>query len=114
GCEYMTGGTAVILGAVGDNFGAGMTGGMAFIYDIDGNFERRVNPESLVWQRLASAHWEEMLKKHIVDHLQRTGSPRAAELLDDWADYRGYFWQLCPKEMVNRIEHPLSDDAKSA
>ena len=114
GCEYMTGGTAVILGAVGDNFGAGMTGGMAFIYDIDGNFERRVNPESLVWQRLASAHWEEMLKKHIADHLQRTGSPRAAELLDDWADYRGYFWQVCPKEMVNRIEHPLSDDAKSA
>ena len=46
GCEYMTGGTVVILGAVGDNFGAGFTGGMAFVYDADGQFEKRVNPET--------------------------------------------------------------------
>jgi glutamate synthase (NADPH/NADH) large chain len=62
GCEYMTGGTAVILGRTGANFGAGMTGGMAFILDEDGSFERRANPESIVWQRLESAHWEAQLK----------------------------------------------------
>ena len=55
GCEYMTGGTAVILGAVGDNFGAGMTGGMAFVYDPDDTFQRAVNPDSVIWQRLAHA-----------------------------------------------------------
>ena len=52
GCEYMTGGTVVILGPVGDNFGAGFTGGMAFVYDADGTFERRVNPDTLLWSRL--------------------------------------------------------------
>ncbi len=54
GCEYMTGGMAVILGPVGDNFGAGMTGGMAFVYDADGLFEHHVNSDSIVWQRIAS------------------------------------------------------------
>jgi glutamate synthase (NADPH/NADH) large chain len=58
GCEYMTGGTAVILGKVGANFGAGMTGGMAFVLDEDGSFAAHANPESIVWQRLDSAHWE--------------------------------------------------------
>ena len=52
GCEYMTGGNIVILGEVGDNFGAGMTGGMAFVYDIKKEFEKRVNPETVIWQRL--------------------------------------------------------------
>src|SRR3546814_17932550 len=62
GCEYMTAGTAVILGRVGDNFGAGMSGGMAFIYDPEQDFERRVNAESIVWQRPSSAHLEKVLK----------------------------------------------------
>jgi glutamate synthase (NADPH/NADH) large chain len=52
GCEYMTGGTVVILGDVGDNFAAGMTGGMAFIYDKSGEFEKKVNDESVVWQNI--------------------------------------------------------------
>ena len=49
-CEYMTGGAVVVLGEVGDNFGAGMTGGMAFIYDPNNDFEKRANPESILWQ----------------------------------------------------------------
>src|SRR5258708_4992008 len=57
GCEYMTGGTAVILGPVGDNFGAGMSGGMAFIYDPAGEFPSRVNPDTVIWQRVATPHW---------------------------------------------------------
>ena len=52
GCEYMTGGTVAILGAIGDNFAAGMTGGMAFVYDADGMFERHINADTVIWQRV--------------------------------------------------------------
>jgi len=113
GCEYMTGGTAVILGRVGDNFGAGMTGGMAFIYDPDGDFERRVNPESIVWQRLASARWEERLKALVEEHCGETDSRWAQTILADWDRVREHFWQICPKEMICRLDYPLSDDTTS-
>jgi glutamate synthase (NADPH/NADH) large chain len=110
-CEYMTGGTVVILGAVGDNFGAGMSGGMAFVYDEDGAFPERANPDSIVWQRLASAHWEKQLKALVTDHGKRTGSPRAAQLLANWDTARAKFWQICPQEMIPRLKHALSDAA---
>ena len=58
GCEYMTGGTAVILGPLGVNFAAGMTGGMAFVYDPEDAFALKVNPETVTWQRLDHPHWE--------------------------------------------------------
>jgi glutamate synthase (NADPH/NADH) large chain len=109
GCEYMTGGTAVILGPVGSNFGAGMTGGMAFILDVDGRFERRANPESIVWQRLASSHWESRLYALVEDHARVTDSGWAKEVLSDWDRWRHRFWQVCPKEMLSRLTHPLSD-----
>jgi glutamate synthase (NADPH/NADH) large chain len=109
GCEYMTGGVAVILGAVGANFGAGMTGGMAFVFDEDGHFERRANPENIVWQRLDSAHWEGVLKALVEDHAAATDSAWARELLSDWGRTRTRFWQICPREMLTRIPHPLSD-----
>ncbi|CAD7338254.1 glutamate synthase large subunit [Sphingomonadales bacterium 56] len=109
GCEYMTGGTAVILGKTGANFGAGMTGGMAFILDEDGSFEQQANPESIVWQRLESAHWEAQLKALIAEHAVTTDSKWSNTILDDWDRWRRYFWQVCPKEMVHRLAHPLSD-----
>ncbi|MBX9746018.1 MAG: glutamate synthase large subunit, partial [Hyphomonadaceae bacterium] len=112
-CEYMTGGTAVILGAVGENFGAGMSGGMAFVYDEDGRFEKMANGDSIVWQRLASKHWEDVLKALIEEHAKRTASSRAADLLSHWSAARGRFWQICPKEMLPRLAHALNDD-KSA
>ena len=111
GCEYMTGGIAVILGSVGDNFGAGMTGGMAFAFDPDDSFAGRVNGESLVWQKIASAHWEGVLRGLIEAHVAETGSPRGAELLRNWDENLPAFVQICPKEMVGRLEHPLSGDA---
>ncbi|MFN7176152.1 MAG: glutamate synthase large subunit, partial [Thermaurantiacus sp.] len=110
GCEYMTGGTAVILGPVGANFAAGMTGGMAFLFDEDGSFERRANPETVVWQRLESAHWETVLKSLVERHCALTSSGWAEQLLATWEASRGRFWQICPKEMVSRLAHPLSDD----
>jgi glutamate synthase (NADPH) large chain len=109
GCEYMTGGIAVILGQTGGNFGAGMTGGMAFILDPDGTFEANANPESIVWQRLDSTHWEGVLKALVADHAEATDSQWSNSILDDWDRRIGEFWQVCPKEMLSRLDHPLSD-----
>jgi glutamate synthase (NADPH/NADH) large chain len=110
GCEYMTGGMAAILGPVGDNFGAGMTGGMAFVYDLDDRLMERVNPETLVIRRLASAHWEGVLRGLIEAHHAETGSRRAADILREWGAERARFWQICPTEMASRLSHPLSDE----
>ncbi|HEX8555634.1 MAG TPA: glutamate synthase large subunit, partial [Sphingomonas sp.] len=109
GCEYMTGGIAVLLGAVGRNFGAGMTGGMAFVYDPDGQFARLANPESITWQRIASAHWEQLLRDHVDAHARVTDSKWSRGLLDDWDRVVGQFWQVVPKEMLTRLAHPLDD-----
>ena len=109
GLEYMTGGMAVILGKIGGNFGAGMTGGMAFVLDTDGSFEANANPESIVWQRLDSAHWEGELKALVVAHAYSTDSVWSRSIIDDWDRRRGEFWQICPKEMLSRLANPLSD-----
>ncbi len=113
GCEYMTGGTAVVLGEVGANFGAGMTGGMAFIYDPEERFARRANPENIVWQRLASAHWEGVLRGLVEEHATRTDSKWSKGLLEDWDRVAGHFWQVCPKEMLTRLAHPLDDSVEA-
>lgn len=111
GLEYMTGGIAVILGSIGDNFAAGMTGGMAFVYDPKDNFEKAVNPDSVVWQGFDSKHWEEKCKSLIAAHVENTGSEFANVLLRDWQIERGNFVQVVPKEMLERLEHPLKDVA---
>lgn len=114
GCEYMTGGTVVILGDVGQNFAAGMTGGMAYLYDPNATVMKRLNTESVIASRLASTYWEAKLKTLIDAHYQETGSPRAAEILADWVEHRLHFWQICPREMQNRLAHPLDDTADTA
>lgn len=105
----MTGGTAVILGETGGNFGAGMTGGMAFVLDRHDRFSGQANPESIVWQRIDSAHWEDRLKGLIAAHIEGTDSQWAQEILRNWDRYLPQFWQVCPKEMLTRLAHPLSD-----
>ena len=109
GCEYMTGGTVVVLGRVGDNFGAGFTGGMAFVYDPDNTFERRVNPDTVVWQRLASAHWDAVLRALVAQHAEETNSRYAGMLVLDWERAVGRFWQVVPKEYVRYLAAPLTD-----
>ena len=85
GCEYMTGGLAVILGQVGANFAAGMTGGMAFVYDRDELFERRVNRNSVIYQRIDVGHYETLLRNLVMEHNhQETSSPWAELLLVNW------------------------------
>jgi len=112
GCEYMTNGTAVVLGKVGANFGAGMTGGMAFVYDEDGSFATRANPENIVWQRLASQHWEAVLLNLIRAHHAATDSKWSGSLLDDWGRVVSKFWQVIPKEMLTRLPHSLDDSVE--
>jgi glutamate synthase (NADPH/NADH) large chain len=109
-CEYMTGGRVVILGEVGDNFGAGMTGGMAFVYDPDNSFMERVNPASLEVVRIGTAHWEGELKSLVEAHAAATDSALAARLLNEWDVEIGKFWQVVPGEIVARLEMPLSED----
>jgi glutamate synthase (NADPH/NADH) large chain len=86
-----------------------MSGGMAFVLDQDGSFERRANGDSIVWQRLSSAYWETKLRGMIAEHAVATDSKWSNAILDDWDRWRGLFWQVCPKEMLTRLAHPLDD-----
>lgn len=107
GCEYMTGGKVAVLGSVGDNFGAGMTGGMAYIYDYQERFERAVNPDNVIWQRLDDEHYEAELLELIKAHALETGSEFSQKLLSNWEAEKGKFWQVVPKEMLGRLEVPV-------
>jgi glutamate synthase (NADPH/NADH) large chain len=114
GCEYMTGGIAAILGPVGHNFGAGMTGGMAFVHDADESFMEKVNATTLRIQRVQSEHWEGVLRGLVEAHARETASPLARALLREWEAALPRFWQICPTEMVDRLDHPLSDAPEAA
>jgi glutamate synthase (NADPH/NADH) large chain len=114
GCEYMTGGTVVVLGKTGRNFAAGMSGGVAFVYDEDGKFATRCNTSMVSLDKVLSAadqeatgdksSWhmgladEVLLKKMLDDHHRWTGSLRAREILDHWAEARAKFVKVFPNE----------------
>jgi glutamate synthase (ferredoxin) len=95
-CEYMTGGVVVILGSVGRNVGAGMTGGLGYFYDADGTFEKKVNREIVKVQRLSTPDGEGQLKLMIERHFDLTKSERAAEILNNWDETKDKFWQIYP------------------
>jgi len=107
-CEYMTGGTVVVLGEVGDNFGAGMTGGMAFIYDPNSDFEKKVNSESVIWQSLETDYWINYLKALIEEHYLETDSNLSKKLIENFDVEISNFIQVCPKEMLDKISNPIS------
>jgi len=113
GCEYMTGGVAVILGTIGANFGAGMTGGMAYLYDPEGTAAHLMNMESLVTCPLTVDHWEAELKVLVERHLVETGSRKAAEILQHWDSEKQHFLQVCPKEMLNKLPHPIATESSA-
>ncbi|WP_370287007.1 glutamate synthase large subunit [Pseudooceanicola nanhaiensis] len=108
GCEYMTGGVAVILGEIGPNFGAGMTGGMAFLYDPEGRAETLMNLETLVTCKVTVDHWMGQLRALIERHLDETGSRKAADILQHWDAEKDNFLQVVPKEMLNKLAHPVT------
>lgn len=96
GCEYMTGGRAVILGATGRNFAAGMSGGIAYVYDIGGNFRDQVNMGMVECESICDPLESAELKALIEEHQTLTGSTRAAELLLDWKSSLGKFVKVIP------------------
>ncbi|MCF6444537.1 glutamate synthase large subunit [Nereida sp. MMG025] len=107
GCEYMTGGVAVILGDIGANFGAGMTGGMAYLYDPEGKAPALMNMETLVTCPVTVQHWEDQMKGLIERHLAETGSRKAADILQHWDLEKGNFLQVCSTEMLAHLPAPL-------
>jgi glutamate synthase domain-containing protein 3 len=114
GCEYMTGGTVVVLGKTGRNFAAGMSGGVAYVYDEDGQFAKRCNTAQVALDKVLPAAEQEttvdrgvwhrgmtdeaLLKKLVEDHHRWTGSLRAREILDNWATAMGRFVKVFPHE----------------
>ena len=98
GCEYMTGGTVVVLGATGRNFAAGMSGGLAYVLDVDGEFAKRCNSAMVDLEPVSDSEDETALRRLIENHQKYTGSKRAAEILAAWAQHRGRFVKVFPKE----------------
>ncbi|MCS3904133.1 glutamate synthase (NADPH/NADH) large chain [Methylohalomonas lacus] len=100
GCEYMTGGVVTVLGDTGVNFGAGMTGGFAFVLDTDNTFVDRYNHELIDTHRVAPEHMEayrNYLLDIIEEHVRETGSEWGQHLVDNFSDYAGKFWLVKPK-----------------
>jgi glutamate synthase (NADPH/NADH) large chain len=108
GCEYTTGGVAVIIGSIGANFGAGMTGGMAYLYDPDGEAPALINHETLVTCAVTVPHWVAQLKGLLKQHVAETGSRKATGILQHWDAEQANFLQICPKEMLVHLAAPLT------
>ena len=107
GCEYMTGGRVAILGPVGSNFGAGMTGGMAFVYDARDELPGRINPETLEIFRIGTDYWAGELKALLEAHQAYTDSALAARLLNDWERSLPRFWHAVPTEVLGLLPHAV-------
>ncbi|MDD5250395.1 MAG: glutamate synthase-related protein [Rhodocyclaceae bacterium] len=127
GCEYMTGGTVVVLGQTGRNFAAGMSGGVAYVLDMDGSFERRCNLAMVALEKVLPAAEqaddgvrhrgqadETQLKALIERHLQMSGSEIAAAILADWAAYRAKFVKVFPTEYRRALKGIAAGQLKEA
>ena len=123
GCEYMTGGTVVVLGVTGQNFAAGMSGGVAYVYDVDGLFAKRCNMSMVALEKVetveasvgAIKHMgeadETILKTLIENHANYTGSVRAKAILVDWANERRKFVKVMPNEYKRALIELAEDKA---
>ena len=97
GCEYMTGGRIVVIGTTGRNFAAGMSGGIAYVLDADGDFARRCNPGMVDLETLA-AEDDELVRRLLARHVELTGSTVAERLLGEWDAARGRFVKVMPRD----------------
>jgi len=112
-CEYMTGGVVVMLGSVGRNVGAGMTGGIGYFYDTDDSFDAKVNHEIVKVQRVSTPEGEAQLKHMIERHFELTGSERADEILGNWDEEKDKFWQVYPPSESKTAVVSSAEDATS-
>ena len=103
GCEYMTRGTVVVLGPTGKNFGAGMSGGIAYVLDEDGAFSKRYNPGMVGLERLSGGEDAKTLQALIYQHLEATESRKAKEILAQWDQYAPKFWKVVPHPPVSAL-----------
>jgi glutamate synthase domain-containing protein 3 len=107
GCEYMTGGRVVIIGKTGRNFAAGMSGGIAYVYDIDGDFKSKCNLEMVKLKEI-NEHDENIIKSLLTNHYEYTESERANEILSDFKNKKKNFIKVIPSE----YEHILKTERK--
>jgi len=126
GCEYMTGGTVVVLGVTGQNFAAGMSGGVAYIYDLDQQFAKRCNMSMVTLEKVEAADAsvgkvqhlgqpdEVLLKGLIQKHVDLTGSPRGKTILVDWANERNKFVKVMPIEYKRALTELAAAASKEA
>ncbi|MCL6750317.1 glutamate synthase large subunit [Nostoc sp. CCCryo 231-06] len=108
-CEYMTGGVIVVLGKVGRNVAAGMTGGLAYFLDENDSFRELVNPEIVKIQRVITEAGAKQLQELIKTHAELTGSPKAKKILQNWEEFLPKFWQLVPP---SEADSPEADPQK--
>jgi glutamate synthase (ferredoxin) len=106
GCEYMTGGTVVVLGATGRNFAAGMCGGIAYVLDQDGDFVERVNPERVDLEPLDAAD-EVEIQRMVRRHFEYTRSERAQEVLRKWNTFAPRFVKVFPRDLKLALDARL-------
>lgn len=112
-CEYMTGGVIVVLGDVGRNVGAGMTGGLTYILDEHNTLPEKMNTEIVNIQRVGTTAGEKQLKDLITAHAEKTGSPKAKAILANWANYLPQFWQVFPPSEADSPEANVNAAAKA-
>jgi len=112
GCEYMTGGVVAVLGETSRNFAAGMSGGVAYVYDADGDFESKVNKGMVTFSESLTEADERMLTRMVENHAEYTDSDRAAELLEEWATEVDNFVRVFPDAYANVIENEGADDVR--
>ncbi|ELY92635.1 glutamate synthase [Natrialba taiwanensis DSM 12281] len=112
GCEYMTGGVVAVLGETGTNFAAGMSGGVAYVYDPDGEFADRANTGMATLHEDLDEEDEEMLRRLVENHVAYTGSDRGANLLDDWERALDAFVKVMPEAYREAITEQGSDDVR--
>jgi len=110
GCEYMTGGRVVVLGPTGVNFGAGMSGGIAYVYDTTGMFDDRCNLDMIDLERVEDEHDEAELRRLIENHLRYTGSRRAQYILKHWERCLPYFVKVFPTDYKRALGRLSRED----
>ena len=112
GCEYMTGGCVVVLGMTGRNFAAGMSGGVAFVYDEDGKFKQRCNTEMVALSTLSEPADISLVKLMLKKHIEFTGSPFAAKILDRFDEYSSMFIKVLPDDYDRMLKAIAAVEAK--
>lgn len=100
-CEYMTGGCIVVLGTIGRNIGAGMTGGIAYVYDDENTLQEKINSEIVEIQKICTNEGEKQCYDMIKSHFEKTRSNRAKKIIDNWEKEILKFWQLVPPSEKN-------------